>query len=149
MKLEFTLLAVSLATSVSANSYTLCCCTKPTNIQDLKDPQYWSGTPPVRYNKDVVEQCNHAATKSIVDAMYGHFAFSYHFWVGQNGTPRLRGPDYIYATGINGDDSHIGQDEMRGWCGKVKAGRYCWTPDDRFNVNYKGDRYKEGHGGIP
>ncbi|RDI83014.1 hypothetical protein Vi05172_g6888 [Venturia inaequalis] len=84
-------------------------------------------------------QCNHAATQTIVDAMYGHFAFTTHFWEGYKDKPRYKGQDYIYATAINGDDNKIGQDEMAGWCHKQKTGRYCWTPNRKFGFNYKGD----------
>ncbi|KAE9973589.1 hypothetical protein BLS_003511 [Venturia inaequalis] len=142
MRLTFTLLAASLATSVSANHYTLCCCTKPTYPHELPDPKYYVDNPASRSERKQQTQCNHAATKTIVDAMYGHFEFTTHFWEGWKDDPRFKGSDYIYATAINGDDDLIGQDEMKGWCDKQKAGRYCWTPDFKFGYYCTGANLK-------
>ncbi|KAE9975431.1 hypothetical protein EG328_003168 [Venturia inaequalis] len=144
MKLTFTLLAASLATSVSAASYKLCCCTKTTPPQDLKDPRYYRDLDPAAQNAFLMgpptEQCNHDATKAIVDSSDGSFKFSSHFWVGHFPTPRLRGQDYMYATGTKkGEDTNIGPKEIKGLCGRVQAGRYCFTPDSSFIVDYTGD----------
>lgn len=137
MKLTFTLLAASLATSVSAGAYTLCCCTK--HVEAKK-----SANPDLRNLNRAVIECDHDSTKHIVDVMYGHFAFSTHFWgdkkIDNGKTPRFWGDNYIYATGLNGDDNLIGAKEMNGWCVDQRAGRYCWTPDTRWGFNYKGEK---------
>ncbi|RDI83718.1 hypothetical protein Vi05172_g6368 [Venturia inaequalis] len=138
MKLNFTLLAASLATSVSANSYTLCCCTKLTYPIDAPDPRLYDDQRVKAYNVPV-KLCNHAATQAVADSMHGHFAFTTHFWTAPRGTPRFKGQDYIYATAINGEDNLIGQKEMTGWCKKQQAGRYCWTPGSDSAYNYKGE----------
>ncbi|RDI81383.1 hypothetical protein Vi05172_g8633 [Venturia inaequalis] len=127
MKLTFTLLAATLATSVSAASYTLCCCTKLTPREDLKDRRYFSGEKPgVGHEHDApTEQCNHEATKAVADSRDGYFAFTTYFWEGYDGVPRMKGQDYIYATGKNGEDKRIGPKEIKGLCGRQNAGRYC------------------------
>ncbi|KAE9961105.1 hypothetical protein BLS_004628 [Venturia inaequalis] len=141
MRLTSTLLAAILAPSihVSANSYKLCCCTKPTYPDELPDSRYYVDDPQSRYIHKWKTQCTHAATQTIVDAIYGHFVFTTHFWEGYKGTPRFKGQDYIYATAINGDDSKIGPKEMEGWCARQKTGRYCWTPNAKFGYNYTGE----------
>ncbi|KAE9964315.1 hypothetical protein EG328_010614 [Venturia inaequalis] len=87
----------------------------------------------------MAKACNHDATKNIVDTMNGQFAFSTHFWKARDKYPRFVGDNYIYATGINGDDNKIGQAEMTGLCKKKNAGRYCWTPGSDSLYNYKGE----------
>lgn len=147
MKLPFTLLAASLlATSVSANSYTLCCCTKLIDPRDSQDPRVLED-PSRRYGSKFIRECNRAATQTIIDAMYSHFEFTTHYWVGEKETPKFPGRDYIYATRINGNDNHIGQKEMAGWYSKQRADRYCWTPGSKFSKNYKGESQNDG--GIP
>lgn len=136
MKLTLTLLAV--ASSVSASTYMLCCCTQPTLPQELPDRRYYVDDPKSRFSYQPIKQCSHAATQGVVDSSYSHFAFTTHFWEGTKGNPRFKGQDYIYATAINGDDNKIGQAEMAGLCRKYDAGRYCWTPDGSFRYNYQG-----------
>ncbi|KAE9970348.1 hypothetical protein EG328_006329 [Venturia inaequalis] len=122
-----TLLTTTLTTTTSlitASSFELCCCTK-------KDPSTGD------------TKCSHDATKTIVDTMHGHFDFTTFNWLGvKRGKPIYGGKDYIYATGKDGDDSRIGPKEMKGWCGKQEAGRYCWSPGSDFNYNYKGELIK-------
>ncbi|KAE9963933.1 hypothetical protein EG328_010906 [Venturia inaequalis] len=114
----------------------------------MKDERYFiRDDPTVQPFPGPTEQCNHDATKSVVDSSNGYFAFSTHFWVGRDGFPRLRGPDYIYATGKNHEDNRIGPKEIKGFCRKVNAGRYCWTPDDTFYADYKGEHHGPDNGG--
>ncbi|KAE9978803.1 hypothetical protein EG328_001259 [Venturia inaequalis] len=140
MNLTFPLLlAASLATSVSADSYTLCCCTKPKSPKDTPDPRLFVDNPRTQYMDKPVKQCDHDATKFIVDTMRGHFMFSPHFWVGTRGRPKHKGANFIFSTGLLGDDTLIGQKEMAGWCGKKDAERYCWSPGPKFYYNYRGE----------
>lgn len=140
MKLALSLLAASLATSVSAKAYELCCCSNPANPKDLHDSRYFEGLDPkFRANNIPVKQCDHKATKAVLDSKPGQYAFSPHFWDGHPGSPRFKGDSYIYATGINGEDNLIGQGEMSDACNKQNAGRYCWTPGRTFLYNYKGE----------
>ncbi|KAE9994616.1 hypothetical protein EG327_006759 [Venturia inaequalis] len=133
MKLPLTLLIAILTPSVSANSYELCCCTKLTDAKNSPDPD-------LRALGKPVTECNHDATKTIVDTKYGQFAFTKHWWWGTDrNNPKYKGSDYIYATGLNGDDTMIGQKEMTGLCKKQQAGRCCWSPGTKFNYDYKGD----------
>ncbi|KAE9964759.1 hypothetical protein EG327_000768 [Venturia inaequalis] len=124
MKFTFNLLVISLANlaTVSADTYELCCCTK------LQSTSH-------------TVQCDHDTTKKIVDLMYGHFAFTKHYWESVWSDVKLKydGSDYIYATGKDGDDTVIGAKEMRNWCKKWSAGHYCWSPGNRFSYNYKGE----------
>ncbi|KAE9973002.1 hypothetical protein EG328_004660 [Venturia inaequalis] len=144
MKLTSTLLVAAttlLAPPVSANSYTLCCCTKLTYPQDSMDFRIFYD-PRSRDLNIPSKQCDRAATKTIVDIMHGHFAFTTHFWYAQKNVPRYRGDSYIYATAIDGDDNLIGQKEMEGWCAKQKAQRYCWSPGPEDLYDYKGAKLK-------
>ncbi|KAE9965923.1 hypothetical protein BLS_008309 [Venturia inaequalis] len=124
MRLTVTLLVASLAASVSAASYELCCCTKT--------------------QKDGTYKCDHDATQKVADDKKGFFAFTPRYWINltKGGAPIYQGSDYIYATGKNYEDTKIGPKEMRGYCRRQGADvdQYCWSPGNQWTYNYKGDK---------
>ncbi|KAE9975232.1 hypothetical protein BLS_006600 [Venturia inaequalis] len=122
MKFTFTLLVASVATSVSAATYELCCC-----VKQIPDSKY--------------STCDRDATKTLVDAVPGHFAFCPRYWysIYVDKPIKFESENYIYATGKDGDDTVIGRKEMKNWCNKQKAGYYCWSPGDDYSYNYKGE----------
>lgn len=131
MKLTFALLAASLAASVSAKAYQLCCCVKQ-DEQTIRGKVFKVGTP----------KCHHDATKAAADSKPGDFKFTTHDWMAaENGGPKppYAGSNYIYATGANNQDHKIGAKEMGRLCKAQGADQACWSPGDAFTYNYKGD----------
>ncbi|KAE9973459.1 hypothetical protein BLS_001582 [Venturia inaequalis] len=132
MKFTFTLLVASLATSVSAKRFELCCCLKHQEGSD-----YYT--------------CDKDATKTLVDAKPGHYAFTSRYWwsIYHNKPIKYESDNYIYATGKDGEDTVIGKKEMQHWCDKQKAGYYCFSPGFDYSYNYKGEFIGTGKTPIP
>lgn len=117
MKLTFTLLAASLANSVSARTDQLCCCTKRSDT----NPDYYG--------------CHRAATEKVKNNSKDQFEWTAHTWLEYNGAP-YSGADYLYDK----KDGKIGAKEMAHYCKKEGAKTACWSPGDGWNFNYKGEK---------